>query len=304
MLLRILLIVIIVVVIILSWKGMGMRKEIPSQEVVPLDKAIAVINGESTNLADRLRIKINTRKKNGEKLVYDKKGVCLIKGLSNQEPYALEIRRSDIKGVLLYKPLKITVAPRESGSKYVVLVGASVGKAWEFEKIPNRLSWKNDIVLGYRAKYEFDKNSDIHSLITMPVPISAVIIKECAAYFPRDIEQSKKLIKEWVDLLTSHQITPILATVVPVTKEHDVKRPGRLGSLLAFNDFIKDYASREGISVLDLESALRISEENRSLRSEYAQPDGLHLLKKAYEEALDGIVLPIIISAINNHQKE
>lgn len=202
--------------------------------------------------------------------------------------------------MFLYKPLKITVTPRENGSRYFVLVGASVGKAWEFEKIPNRLSWKNDIVLGYRSKYDFDKSSEIHSLVALPVPVSGVIIKECAAYFPRDIKQSKKLIREWVALLTSHQITPILATVVPVTREHDTKRPGRLISILEFNDFIREFAFQEGILVLDLEKALRISEMDRHLRSEHAQPDGLHLVKGAYEEALDKIVLPILDSPIKD----
>ena len=299
--LKLLSIVIIVIVVILSWKGLGMRKVIPSQEVVPLNKAIAVINGESENFADRLRIRIHTGAKNGENLVYDKKGVCLIKGLSNQERYTLEIRRSGVKGMLLYKPLKITATPRESGSKYIVLVGASVGKAWEFEKIPNRLSWKNDIVLGYRAKYDFDKINKIHSLVALPVSLSGVIIKECAAYFPRDIEQSKKLIKEWVALLVAHQITPILATVVPVTREHDAKHPGRLISILEFNDFIREFASQKGILILDLEKAIRISDMDRHLKNEYAEPDGLHLVRKAYDEALDGIVLPAITSAINTN---
>lgn len=79
-------------------------------------------------------------------MVYGKKGTCFIRGFSNQEQYTTEIRRSDVKGVFLYKPVKITVTPRVTGSKYLVLVGASVGKAWKFEKIPNRLSWKNDMV--------------------------------------------------------------------------------------------------------------------------------------------------------------
>jgi hypothetical protein len=305
MLSRILVItVIIVIVTILGWKGLAMRKEIPSQEVVPLNRAVAVINGESADLAERLQIKIHRGVKNSEKLTYDKKGICLIKGLSNQEHYTIEIRRSDMKGMLLYRPLEITVAPRESGSKYIVLVGASVGKAWKFEEIPNRLSWKSDIILGFRAKYDFDKSDIIDSLIALPVPVSGVIIKECAAYFPRDIEQSKKLIKEWVALLTSHQITPILATIVPVTKEHDAKHPGRLITILEFNDFIRQFAFQEKILVLDLEKAVRMSEMDRHLKNEYAQPDGLHLVRKAYDEALDGIVFPMISRAINNHPKE
>ena len=56
--------------------------------------------------------------------------------------------------------------------------------------------------------------------------------------------------------------------------------------------------------VLGLEKAVRMSDMDRRLRNEYAQSDGLHLLRKAYDDALDGIVLPMINSAINDNRKE
>jgi hypothetical protein len=56
--------------------------------------------------------------------------------------------------------------------------------------------------------------------------------------------------------------------------------------------------------VLDLEKAVRISDMDHHLKNEYTQSDGLHLMKKAYDEALDGIVLPMIKSAINDNRKE
>jgi len=56
--------------------------------------------------------------------------------------------------------------------------------------------------------------------------------------------------------------------------------------------------------VLGLEKAVRISDMGHHLKNEYAQSDGLHLMKKAYDEALDGIVLPMIKSAINDNRKE
>jgi hypothetical protein len=55
--------------------------------------------------------------------------------------------------------------------------------------------------------------------------------------------------------------------------------------------------------VLGLEKAVRISDMDDHLKNEYAQLDGLHLMRKAYDEALDRIVLPVINSAINNHPK-
>ena len=41
-----------------------------------------------------------------------------------------------------------------------------------------------------------------------------------------------------------------------------------------------------------------------TLKNEYAQSDGLPLIRKAYDEALDGIVLPVINSAINSNPKK
>ena len=295
--------VVTVSIAFIVWKGFGMGKEIQSQEIIPLDKGIAVVNGGSKFLNDKLQILLKTDNGIYKKMSYDNRGICLFRGLSNQRDYSVEIRRTDLKGMLLYKNLKIKVTPRESGTKYFVLVGASVGKDWDFEKLPQRLRVSSDIVFGYRTKYAFDKSDEINALVSMPVPVTGVIIKECAAYFPRDISESQKLINDWVKILSSHSVTPILATVAPVTKEHDVKHPGRFASLLAFNDFIRDYASREGLLVLDLEKALRVSDEDRHLKNEYAQPDGLHLVEKAYCEALDGIVLPILTGALTEDAK-
>ena len=56
--------------------------------------------------------------------------------------------------------------------------------------------------------------------------------------------------------------------------------------------------------VLGLEKAVRISDMDHHLKNEYAQSECLHLMKKAYDEALDGILLPMINSAINDNRKE
>ncbi len=283
------------------WCGLDIRKEIPSQEIVPLDEAIAVISADK-GLAKKLKLILYSDDGETKKMFFDNKGFCIFRGLKNNKIYKLEIKRTDLRGKFKYKPLRINISPREKGSKYFILVGASVGKGWEFEKLPFRENWKSDIVLGFRAKYDFDKSDKIKNIIELPIPISGVIIKECAAYFPRDIDKSQKLIKEWVNLLRTHNITPLLATVVPVTREHDAKRPGRFNSILLFNDFIRKYAYQENIEILDLEKALRISDEDRHLRDEYAQPDGLHLVNKAYLK-LDQTFLPLINRVVLSNNK-
>ncbi len=265
-----------------------MRREIPSQEVIALDKGIAIINAQKWFM-NNLKIRYSSEADHVREASYDSKGICLIQGLSNGREYTIEIRRTDIKGKLLYKTLTITVTPREEGTDYYVLVGASVGKAWELEKLPARLKLGQHIQFGNRTIYQFDKTQAIKDISEITIPVSGVIIKECAAYFPREIDSSRKMIKRWVNILRTNKKKAMLATVVPVTVEHDSKHPGRLNSILAFNDFIREYAEEEGIEVLDLEKALRISSSDRQLRHDYAKEDGLHLVKKAYEEALDSM---------------
>ena len=290
--------IVLVITALLSWKGLSMRKEIPSQEIVPLDKGIAVVSGAS-DLIPKLQIALYSDDGISKRMIYDDRGICLFSGLSNQKKYTVEVRRTDLKGMLLYRNTKVRITPRAKGAKYFILVGASVGKAWKIENLPVRLNLGDQIVFGNRTKYDFDKSSEIESLLKISIPISGVIIKECAAYFPRNLDPSQKLIKKWVKELRSHHLTPILATTVPVTRDHSKRNPGKFESILEFNDFIVDFSSRENIIILDLEKAVRISNQDRHLKDEYAQADGLHLVQKAYDEALDMIILPVIkIAAI------
>ena len=53
---------------------------------------------------------------------------------------------------------------------------------------------------------------------------------------------------------------------------------------------------------LGLEKAVRISNDDH-LNNEYARSDRFHVMRKANDEALDGIVIHVINSAINNRPK-
>lgn len=278
----------------LVWKALSMRRDLPFQEIIPLDSAIVVINTQNW-YPDSLQITISSGTTYRKEKAFDKFGYCLFRNLENGKPYLIEIKRTDIKGRLLYKNFKKEVIPK-SGSimKYVVLVGASVGKAWNFPQLTQRHHIGKDIVLSYRCRYDFDKSLELNNLLNAPFPVYAIIIKECSAYFPRDLESSEEQIKVWVDQIRSRNIIPILATVVPVTMERDKSSPGKFKSLLKFNDFIRDYAAQEGLPILDLEAALRISDTDRHLRPDYAQPDGTHLVPEAYHAALDKLAVQLI----------
>ena len=77
--------------------------------------------------------------------------------------------------------------------KHVLLLGASVGKAWEIEGLSRRLGLK-DYRFEYVGKYDFDKTDALKAILARKENRpDAVFIKECAAYFPGDLEKYKKL---------------------------------------------------------------------------------------------------------------
>lgn len=185
--------------------------------------------------------------------------------------------------------------------KRIVLLGASVGKAWDLPSFPNRM--KND---HYRFEtvtaYQYDKTEALEEILmrpqrkfrltrtyvqgffkpSPPLP-DTIILKECAAYFPGDLELYKELMKKWVTRIRDAKIQVILVTVVPVTQEHAEKKKGRIEAIREFNHWIREYAQTEKIPFLDLEAALRRDADTRFLKDDLTDGDGLHLNKKAYD---------------------
>ncbi len=274
------------------FKLVNMRRQLPFIELVAFDKGVAVINSQKWSI-NNLNIDFYRDGFKKQSAAFDSKGIKIFSGLENGVEYSIDIYRTDLKGKLLYEKISSKVTPTEKGTDYYVLVGASVGKAWNIGQATTRLDLGEGIVLGNRTVYQFDKSKEIQELAEYSFPLSGVIIKECAAYFPRDLETSKQEIFNWVKMLRLNGKYPLLATVVPVTKEHDDAHPGRLQSILLYNDFIKDFAAKENIYVVDLEKAVRVSNLDRHLSNEWAQEDGLHLVQRAYDERLDPLILAI-----------
>lgn len=182
----------------------------------------------------------------------------------------------------------------------VLLIGASVGQEWNLPQWPKRMK-NNNVSVEMIPVYSFDKSQVLEEVLMRPKrkfhfnrsyikgffgpaprKPDLIIIKECAAYFPGDLENYKTLVKKWIQQSIAAGIKPVVATVVPVTQEHSQKRPGRLPGILEYNDWVRSYAKEIGISCFDLESALRISKDDRRLSPDLTSGDGLHLNGKAY----------------------
>lgn len=184
--------------------------------------------------------------------------------------------------------------------KRIMLIGASVGKAWNLPDFPQRMK-NDDYVFETITAYQYDKTDALNEVLIRPkrkfhltrtyikgffkpspqLP-NIIIIKECAAYFPGDLKSYKDLLKKWVKRIREANIAVVLATVVPVTQERDEKRKGQIDSIREFNDWIREYATNENIKLLDLEAALRADAANRFLQVALST-DGLHLNRQAYD---------------------
>ena len=195
--------------------------------------------------------------------------------------------------------------------KRIVLIGASIGKAWNIEKLPERIH-NPDVILEYVGSGTFDKGPQLADVLRRTELPHAVIFKECAAYFPGDMGVYKKSMETWVQECRVKGVVPVLTTVVPVTRLHSPKKflidivklrnPFKFGgpfqqkrwkAILEYNNRIRDYAKKQGLPLLDLEAALRYSEKDRHLQSRWARYDGLHLKLAAYK-VLDGVLSSLL----------
>jgi len=179
----------------------------------------------------------------------------------------------------------------------IAFVCASVGSNWGVE---DHFPGLNITVYD---EYQFDKGNVVRDILERDKP-DIMIIKECAAYFPPEdygtsMEAYQDLIRDWVNLCRGEGVIPVLTTVVPIDPDNPENTAGRLESILEFNDWIREYCEYEEISVLDLEAALRISEDDRALDPDYDSGDGLHPNDFAYTEELDDIFIPALEEALD-----
>jgi hypothetical protein len=196
-------------------------------------------------------------------------------------------------GMLLFGEVVMAESSNVEHPNRVVLVGASIGKIWHFDRIGKRVA-----LPGYRfdyvGVYAFDKGPLIQQLVTDPDKPDIVLIKECATYFPGDTEQYQRQFMSWVETLRAVGIQVVLVTTAPVAEPTEyiprakifvkrlIGRPTQLDAIVQFNAWLKQYAQRERIPVFDLEAKLHRSESERWLRSEYDIGDKLHLNELAY----------------------
>ena len=182
----------------------------------------------------------------------------------------------------------------------VMLIGASIGQAWNLPDLPKRASIANFEFEAVQA-WQFDKSDTlseammrpsrkfrptlgyVRSLLrSAPSPIDLFILKECSSYFPSDLGRNQELVRVWVEQIRAAGKSVMLATAVPVTADRARLDAGKQDDLLRFNDWIRSFARARDVPLLDLEAALRVSDSSRFLRDDLTSGDGSHLNHAAY----------------------
>ena len=197
---------------------------------------------------------------------------------------ALEWGKDRIKDTLLSFVTQRVPLPATVADKRIIFIGASVGKAWRLHLVFPKVRTL--------ALYEFDKSPLVRRAIADRP--DAIIIKECAAYFPSDAVR-RDLVERWVQQIRAAHIRPVLATVVPVTRGHALRHVGRAEEIWEFNDYLRELAAAQQVPLLDLEAAVRSSAHERYLEEELDTGDGLHLTRATYRRHLDSLIPPLLL---------
>ncbi|RJP72344.1 MAG: SGNH/GDSL hydrolase family protein [Candidatus Abyssobacteria bacterium SURF_17] len=285
------------ILIVAGTAGNGyLRKELPYEfDIVPVEGGIGITNTTTWNERDLL---VSWRREGPDAetsmVMNHSLNQCVVGGLEDNQTYTIRIRRMDLPGRFIYKAFQTEIVTQEPAPTYVLLVGASVGKAWDLPSLPKRLK-ADGLVFGYRGKYGYDKTDVIDRIVKSQIRPDIVIIKECAAYFPKERGKIIERLPGWVEMLKAEGITPVVATCCPVTKENDRANPGKQAAIDEFNSFVRTLGVENHVEILDLAGTLSISETNSYLRESFAQPDGLHLNQSAYS-ALDHVLMDISVA--------
>lgn len=203
----------------------------------------------------------------------------------------------------------------------VILVGASIGQEWKLHELPTRQPVQTLAFEAVQA-WQFDKSDLIEEALMRPArkfrptlgyvkgffrpspqPADVFVLKECSSYFPSDRPSDEQMVERWVSTLRAANKRVVLATTVPVTQSRARQYPGKQEGVLAFNEWLRQYAAKQGIALLDLEAAMRTDDRDRFLRDEYTSGDGTHLNRTAYD-VLDRLLVTTLCQIIPSASAE
>lgn len=205
------------------------------------------------------------------------------------------------------------VVPVSDGAKdmHVVLIGASIGKAWELPALPQRTKSEH-VTFEALQVWDYDKSEAVEETLMRPARkfkwtptyvkgffapsprvADLIVLKECSSYFDGNLQlqRKKELFQHWVEEVRQKNIRVMVATIVPITRARTQSDgAAKLQAIREFNDWVRAYAQEQHLPLLDLEQAMRTDGKDRYLRDEFTSGDGSHLNRAAYD-VLDHVMI-------------
>ena len=173
----------------------------------------------------------------------------------------------------------------------VVFVGASITENWDFEHYFNGVDFEKVI------HYDWDK-TQVWDEVQDHDP-DLVVVKECGAYFYTDggtpLSEYENSMVDMVNRIRASGAIPVLCTTLPVDVGSGDCTQAQLNDLRAFNDWVRNYCSSQGIALLDYYD--RIADGQGQLPASCHDGDGLHPNSAGYD-IISPIVIPTLESAL------
>jgi hypothetical protein len=173
----------------------------------------------------------------------------------------------------------------------VVFVGASITDNWDFDHYFSGYDFQKVIY------YDWDKTQVWNEVESHHPDI--VLVKECAAYFYSEggtpLADYENSMTGMVSRIRGIGAIPVLCTTIPVDVGQGGCTQAQLNDLRAFNDWVRNYCSSQGIILIDYYQ--RIADSQGQLPASCHDGDGLHPNSAGYD-ILSPMVIPALESAL------
>jgi lysophospholipase L1-like esterase len=206
---------------------------------------------------------------------------------------------TDFAGQCRYRAANRQLPP--ASARRVVFFGDSITEAWS-EVRPEffHADWINRGISGQTTKQMIGRfRSDVIDLRPRVVHILAGINDISQATGPTSLDQIEGNLSSMVELAQAHGIAVVLGTVMPARTYQGVSNPDRAAAITALNSWLRSYAQRERIALIDYYRALDDGSESLSPRT---TSDGIHPNAAGYA-AIEPLADRAIATAITRSGK-
>ena len=201
-----------------------------------------------------------------------------------------------VAGALLGIVIALCVSGVMAETRHIVYIEASTVNRWKLDGFAARTNIER-YHFEVLCEYDFDKSRLVRQVVaTSERRPDVVVLQECSVYFPGDLDAYKRMYRGWIEEIQGHGLLPIAATIVPpahskgwledakdFVKARILGRPSQYEQVVAFNEWLRALGAELRVPVFDLERLLRVSTEDRHMRGEYNEGDGIHLTRAAYD---------------------